>query len=254
MFPDLYSIGPLTIHTYGLAVALGFIAAFALTFRLARSYSMSHREVMDMGFLAVVWGIIGSRLLFVLINPSYYWAHPLDIFMAWEGGLVFSGGILAAGLAMFLYSRDKGIPFGRIGDLWAPGVALGQAVGRIGCFMAGCCFGKPLEGPLAVVFTDPRSLAPLNIFLHPTQLYAAFTGFLITGILYLLHKRKKFEGQVFLWFLILHSTGRLLVERFRADQRGTVPGAEMSVTQLIALVLLMASVAALLVITSKRKA
>lgn len=253
MFPDLFSIGPLTIHTYGLSVAVGFLAAFALTAWLARSHSLSHQQVVDMGFVGVVWGIMGSRLLFVLIHPSYYRAHPLEIFKIWEGGLVFSGGLLAVAAAMFLYSRRKRIPFRRIGDLWAPGVALGQAIGRIGCFMAGCCFGKPLDCPWAVVFTDPSSLAPLHVPLHPTQLYSAFSGFLITGILYMLHKRRKFEGQVLLWFFILHTTSRLLEERFRADQRGLIPGTDMSVTQLVALVLLIGSVVALFFISSRHK-
>jgi phosphatidylglycerol:prolipoprotein diacylglycerol transferase len=253
MFPDLFSIGPLTIHTYGVSVAVGFLAAFALTARLARSYFLNYQQVADMTFVGVVWGISGSRLLFVLIHPSHFWAHPLEIFKIWEGGLVFSGGLLAVAGAFFVYSRRNRVPFRRIGDLWAPGIALGQAVGRIGCFMAGCCFGIPLDSPWSVVFTHPRSLAPLNVSLHPTQLYSAFGGFLITCILYVLHKRKKFEGQVLIWFLILHSISRLLVERFRADHRGLIPGTEMSVTQLVALVLLFASVAALFMITPKRK-
>jgi phosphatidylglycerol:prolipoprotein diacylglycerol transferase len=246
MYPDLLSIGPLTIHTYGLLVAIGFLGAFALTSWLARAYSLGYQQVMDMGFAGLVWGIIGSRLLFVLIHPSHFRAHPLEIFKIWEGGLVFSGGLLAVAGAMFWYSRRSRIPFRTIGDLWAPGVALGQATGRIGCFMAGCCYGKPLDGPWSVVFTRPDSLAPLNIPLHPTQIYSALSGFLISGILVMLHKRKRFEGQVLLWFFILHSTSRLMVERFRGDQRGLIPGTEMSVTQLFALLLLVGSVAALL--------
>lgn len=253
MFPDLFSIGPLTIHTYGLLVAAAFIAALTMTARLARAYSISRQQVMDMAFVGVVWGILGSRILFILFHPSHYWAHPLEMFKVWEGGLVFSGGLVAVAAGMFLYSRHSQISFRRIGDLWVPGVALGQAIGRIGCFMAGCCFGRPLDNPLGVVFTHPDSLAPLNIPLHPTQLYSAFTGFLIAGILYMLHKRKKFEGQLLIWFFILHSTSRLLVERFRADHRGLIPGTEMSVTQLVALVLLGVSVAALLLVTSRRR-
>lgn len=253
MLPDLFSIGPLTIHTYGLLVALGFAAAFALTLRLSSAYGFGFQQVMDMGFIGIVAGVAGSRLLFVLINPSHFFAHPLEIFKIWEGGLVFSGGLVAVAGAMLFYSRRHGISFLRIGDLWTPGVALGQSLGRIGCFMAGCCYGKPLAAPWGVIFTDPGSLAPLDISLHPTQLYSALIGLLIAAVLLVLHKQKSFEGRILLWFLILHSTGSLLVERFRADHRGAIPGTEMNVTQLIAMILLIGSVAALMALTSKRK-
>jgi phosphatidylglycerol:prolipoprotein diacylglycerol transferase len=253
MFPDLFSIGPVTIHTYGILVALGFATAFSLTVRLSRSHGLGFQQVVDMSLVGIVAGVVGSRLLFVLIHPSHFSAHPLEIFKIWEGGLVFSGGVIAVATAMFFYSRRHNISFLRIGDLWSPGVALGQAFGRIGCFTAGCCYGKPLDAPWSVLFTDPEALAPLNIPLHPTQIYSALAGFLIAAILFMLRRRKNFEGRIFLWFLILHSTGRLLIERFRADYRGAVSGTEMSVTQLVALVLLIVSVGALMALTSKRK-
>ncbi|MDD5207359.1 MAG: prolipoprotein diacylglyceryl transferase, partial [Desulfobacterales bacterium] len=163
MLPDLLSIGPLTIHTYGLLVALGFAAAFASTLRLSPAYGLGFHQVMDMGFIGIVAGVAGSRLLFVLFNPSHFFARPLEMFKIWEGGLVFSGGLVAVAGAMLFYSRRHGISFLRIGDLWTPGVALGQSLGRVGCFMAGCCYGKPLDAPWSVVFTDPVSLAPLHI-------------------------------------------------------------------------------------------
>ncbi|MBN1103732.1 MAG: prolipoprotein diacylglyceryl transferase [Deltaproteobacteria bacterium] len=251
MFPDLFTIGPLTIHTYGAFVAMGFVAALVVTVRLAGSYGLAASQVMDMGFVSIVWGIIGSRLLFVLLNLSYYRSHPLDTLKVWQGGLVFSGGLVAAALALLWHSRRHRLSFWSVGDLWAPGVALGQGLGRIGCLMAGCCYGKPTDVPWAIVFCAPHSLAPLNMPLHPTQIYAALSGFVIFTVLLLLHRSKKYEGQVFLWFLILHSTARLLVERFRADDRGMVPGTDMSLTQLVATLVLLAAVATLFVLKSK---
>jgi phosphatidylglycerol:prolipoprotein diacylglycerol transferase len=251
MFPDLFSLGPVTVHTYGISVALGLTAAFAITIRLSRSYGFGYQQVIDMGFVGIIAGVVGSRLLFVLIHPSHFWARPLEILEIWEGGLVFSGGLVTVGGFMLFYSRRHPLPFLRIGDLWTPGVALGQAIGSIGCFMAGCCYGRPLYAPWRVVFTNPNSLAPLNIPLHPAQIYSALSGFLIAAVLLVLHRRKKFEGRILLWFLILHSTSSLLVERFRGDSRGVISGTEMSVTQLIALVLLIVSVAALMALTSK---
>lgn len=251
MFPNLFSLGPLTLHTYGLFVALGFTAGLLVTLRLGRAYGLSSQQVMDMAFVSIVSGIIGSRLLFVLINLPHFKAHPLDIFKIWQGGLVFSGGLVAVALTLFWYGRRQHLSFWRIGDLCAPGVSLGQAFGRIGCFMAGCCYGKPTDGACSVLFTHPDSLAPLNIPLHPTQLYEAAIGLVIFAVLWILQKRKKYQGQVMLWFLILHSTGRLLAEKFRADHRGWIPGTDMSVTQLVAMLILLGSVLVLFLVKSK---
>ena len=253
MFPDLFSIGPLTIHTYGLFVALGFVAALGVTIKLCKSHGLEAQQVMDMAFTTIIWGIIGSRLVFVLMNFSYYRAHPADVFKVWEGGLVFSGGLIVAALAAIWYSRKHHLSFWEMGDLFAPGLAIGQGIGRIGCFMAGCCYGKPTDKIWGVVFTHPNSLAPLDIVLHPAQLYSFLSGLVIFLVLLFLHAKRKYEGQVLLWFLILHSTGRLLIERFRGDDRGLIPGTEMSVTQLIAILILIASVVALFTLKSKKQ-
>jgi phosphatidylglycerol---prolipoprotein diacylglyceryl transferase len=253
MFPDLFSIGPFTLHTYGLFVALGFFAGLMLAVKTGKSMGMPPQRVMDMGFIVILAAVIGSRLLYVLMNLPYYRERPLDVFKIWQGGLVFSGGIVAVALAMAWYLRRHELSFRKVGDLWAPSASLGQAIGRIGCFMAGCCYGKPTDAPWGVVFDHAHSLAPPHISLHPTQLYSSMSGFVIFLILYLLQKRKRFEGQVLLWFLILHSTARLALERFRGDERGMILGGEMSVTQLVATLILVVSVAALLVIKSRRK-
>jgi phosphatidylglycerol:prolipoprotein diacylglycerol transferase len=252
MCPDLFSIGPLTLHTYGLFVAIGFVAALSVTLKLSKSHGLEAQQVMDMSFAIIIWGIIGSRLLFVLMNFSHYKAHPVDIFKVWEGGLVFSGGIIAAAFAAVWYARKHHLSFWDMGDLCTPGLAIGQGIGRIGCFMAGCCYGKPTDKIWGIVFTHPNSLAPLDIVLHPTQLYSLLSGLVIFLVLLLLHAKRKYEGQVLLWFLILHSTGRLLIERFRGDDRGLIPGTEMSVTQLVAILILTASVVALFALKSRK--
>ncbi|MFP3928950.1 MAG: prolipoprotein diacylglyceryl transferase [Desulfobacteraceae bacterium] len=245
MHPDLFSLGPLTIHTYGLFVALGFASAIWVSVWIGKNEGLTAQQVLDIGFLIVVWAIIGSRLLYILMNPGHYLEHPLDILKIWSGGLVFSGGLAAVVIVMIFYLRRRGVSVLKAGDILAPGIALGQGVGRIGCFMAGCCYGKPADVPWAVVFTDPKSLAPLNTPLHPTQLYSMGAAFALFGILLFIRSRKRFQGQVFIWFLILHSTARLAVERFRGDDRGLIPGTEMSVTQLVTLLVLLGAVAAL---------
>lgn len=251
MYPDLITIGPLTIHTYGVFVALGFALAIALTVRLGKQEGVSAQRVMDLAFLGIVWAIIGSRLFYVLLNLAYYRRQPLDMFKLWQGGLVFSGGLVIALLAVVWHLKRRGMPLLETADLFAPGLALGQGIGRIGCFFAGCCYGRPADVPWAVAFTDPECLAPLHLSLHPTQLYSALGGLLLFGLLMLLRKRRSFPGQVFIWYLILHSTFRLVVERFRGDDRGFVPGTEMSTTQLLTLLVLIGGVVALYVIKPK---
>jgi len=256
MFPELFSIGPLTLHTYGLLIAIGLVVGIIVTSWIGRSQGIEFQKIMDMGLIIIITGIIGSRLAYVLINFSYYKTNPVDIIKLWNGGLVFSGGLIAVLLVMAWYARQTGNSLWQIGDLWAPAAAVGQAIGRIGCFMAGCCYGKPTDMPWGVVFTDTRSLIPqdmLNIPLHPTQLYSSLSGFIIFIILMILSVKKRFEGQILLWFLILHSTGRLLVERFRGDDRGLILGGSWTATQLLTIIILIVSVIMLFILKPRKE-
>ncbi len=245
MLPELFSVGPITIHAYGLIVAIGFLAGIIVAVRLGRRSTISQQEIMDLVFLMAVSAIAGSRIFYIIINISYYKAHPMDAFKIWEGGLVFSGGVVAAGVALVFYTKRKGINLFRSADTLAPAVALGQSIGRVGCLLAGCCYGAPTNLPWAVTFTNPNALAPLHAPLHPTQIYSSLIGAAIFVILLILYRRKRYDGQVALWFLILQSTGRLFEERFRGDDRGFISEG-MSATQLLALIILVLSVTALI--------
>lgn len=251
MFPDLFSIGPFVVHTYGLFVGAGFFIGLMTTVILGKSEGINPQQVMDMGFIIILSSIIGSRVMYVIMNISYYSHMPLDIIKIWKGGLVFSGGIICVILVMLWYVKRHHLSLLKVCDLWAPAVAIGQAIGRIGCFMAGCCYGKPTDVKWGVVFTHPHSLAPPNILLHPTQIYSSISGILVFLIVLFLHSKKKFEGQVFLWFLILHSTARLAIERFRGDERGMLFSSNMSTTQFVTTCILVASVITLIVLKSK---
>ena len=253
MFPDLFSIGPLTIHTYGLFVALGFISGILITVKIGKDQGFPPQQVMDMAFVMILWAIVGSRLLYLLINLPYYRSNPLDALKIWQGGLVFSGGLIAVAAAMTWYLRRHHLSFWATGDLWAPALALGQGIGRLGCLMAGCCYGRPTDLPWGIIFSHPHSLAPQNIPLHPTQLYSSLGLFAIFFSLLFLHHKRRFQGQVFVWYLILHSTFRLFVERLRGDERGLVPGTEMTLTQLVATIVLILAVIALFFLKSRRE-
>lgn len=253
MHPDLFSIGPVTLHSYGLFVALGFIAGILIAIKLGKAVGITSNSVMDMGFIIILSGLIGSRLVYIIINFSHYVENPLDSIKLWQGGLVFSGGLVAAIIMLLLYVKHHKHNIWTIVDIWAPAAAIGQAIGRIGCFFAGCCYGQPTDHAWGIIFTNPKSIATLNIPLHPTQLYSSFSSFIIFAILIILNSKKKFEGQVFLWFLILHSTARLFLERFRGDSRGVFLTDDLTMTQFIALAILITAVASLFIFKPKDK-
>ncbi len=253
MHPDLFSIGPFTLHTYGLFVAVGFIAGILITIKLGKSAGIDSNSILDMGFIIILTGIIGSRLVYIIIKLPEFIAHPMDVFKIWEGGLVFSGGLVAVVIVMLIYVKKHKYNIRTIGDLWSPAAAIGQSIGRIGCFCAGCCFGKPTDVPWAVTFSHPHTVATYDIPIHPTQLYSSLSSLIIFGILLFINSKKKFEGQVFLCFLILHSTARLFLEQFRGDSRGVGITDELTLTQLIAIVILFSSVTALFVFMPRKK-
>ena len=223
MHPILLQFGRLTIYTYGLFIALGFFAALWIASREARRLGIDPKRIQDLGLLALVAALVGSRLFYVLVEWEYFVRHPLKVFEIWKGGLVFYGGFVVAALASLAYIRHYGLPVWATGDAIAPGLALGHAIGRIGCFFAGCCYGKECALPWAVTFTDPRGLAPLNVPLHPTQLYSALGNLAVFAVLYgLARKRLRVPGQVFGLYLVLYPAVRFAVEFFRADPRGSL--------------------------------
>jgi len=240
MHPDLFKIGPITIHTYGVFVALGIFCAVFCAMRLSEKEGISPSLISDLCFWIILGGVLGARITYVIANISYYIRYPLEIVEIWKGGLIFAGGLMVSCLVLGWHVRKYKLNFWKVGDILAPSAALGQAIGRIGCFMAGCCYGKPTDLPWAVVFHDPHSLAPLNIPLHPTEIYHSIACFTIFFVLMILRRNKSFEGKVFLWYLILHSFQRLLIEKFRGDLTPFV--GNLTITQLSSLIIMLTSV------------
>ena len=232
MFPTLIEIGPLTIHTYGFFIALGFLLALAWSTREARQRGLDPALVQDIGFYAIVAAIVGSRALYVLLNLDYFLANPFQTLMFWKGGLVFLGGVVAVVLTVFIFLRAHEQPILPWADTFMPGLALGQAVGRLGCFAAGCCFGKTCDLPWAVTFDAAGSLAPQGVPLHPTQLYHSLGALLSFVLLLAVKPYFKEPGRLTGVFLLLYPLVRIGVEFFRADFRGEV--GPFSVTQIMA--------------------
>ena len=246
-----HQIGPFTLHTYGMLVALGFLAALVVVMRGSRREGLPSEPVLDLAFVAVLAAIVGSRLLYVLFNLQEYLADPLRIFKVWEGGLVFHGGLLLAIPACFLVVRRSNLPAWATADVFAPAIALGQAIGRIGCFAAGCCYGAPWDPPFCVTYTHPDALAPLNVPLFPSQLFAFISGIIVFAVLVAYRPRRRAPGQVFWLYLILASTARLAEDAFRGTDAKLALVPWMSATQAISLGLAVVALT-LFVITGRR--
>lgn len=237
MYPILFNFGPVRIFTYGFFLALGFVTAIFLAGREAKRVGLPAGRFYDLCFYSILASLVGSRLLYVLTELSYFLEHPLEIFVLWKGGLIFHGGLALALAVAFYCMRRYGLPWRVTFDSLAVGMPVGQGLGRVGCFMAGCCYGKPSDWPWAVTFTDPDTLCPIKEALHPSQLYEALLLLFAFGVIYWFRTRKRFDGQLMLIYFLLAGAIRFGVEFFRhpADYRGPILFWAMPSTQVVAL-------------------
>lgn len=219
MWNDLFSIGPVTIHGYGLMIGLGVMAAILMGYFRAKRRGLSQDAVIDLCILVLICGFLGAKILYVLVSLPAFLADPLSV-LGNEGFVVY-GGIIGGVCAALIYCRRKKIFFWDYFDLLAPSVALAQGFGRIGCFLSGCCYGRETQSILGVVF-PVGSMAPAGVKLLPTQLFSSAGDFLIALVLLLYAKRSKRRGDVGALYLLLYGIGRFLVEFLRNDVRGEV--------------------------------
>ncbi len=233
MYPILLKIGKLSLYTYGLFVALGFVTGIWIARHEAKRLKEDQDKIMDLCFYVLLAAIVGSRMFYVFTNFNMFISDPLEIFRIWNGGLVFYGGFILALITAIVFVQRKRLSLFKTSDIMAPALAIGHAIGRIGCFFAGCCYGKACDLPWAVTFTNPDSLAPANVPLHPTQLYAAAANSLIFILLWVLRSRKKFDGQIFWIYVLLYGVARSVVEIFRGDFRGDLVFGVLSISQTI---------------------
>ena len=237
MHPVLLKLGPFSIHTYGFFVAMGFIAGILLAKREAKRLGEDPERIMDLSFYLLIAAIVGSRLLYIFINPEIFLSDILESFRIWNGGLVFYGGFIAALIIGLSYLKIKKMPLWRTMDIAALSLPLGQFFGRLGCFSAGCCYGKACDLPWAVTFTNPDTLAPMGIPLHPTQLYHAISNLSIFVFLWFFRRRKKYNGQLFWLYVMLYAVTRSFIEIFRGDFRGELIFGALSVAQAIGIIM-----------------
>jgi phosphatidylglycerol:prolipoprotein diacylglycerol transferase len=239
---------PIHIPTYGVLLAIAFSVGYWITLRLTLREGASTRAIETLFLLVVGGSIVGSRLFHVLFEDfAFYRANPVKIFAIWEGGYTLYGAMLASIAAIFAYCRYRRLDFLEYGDLSAPGTALGIAIGRVGCFCAGCCWGKPTQGPLGVIFTDPDSFVPWKgVPLHPAQLYESLGALAIFLYLEWRFRRRRYHGQIVLHGLLAYSVLRFVVEFFRGDDyRGYLFGHRLSYSQFVALAVVLVVVPAI---------
>lgn len=231
MHPILFEIGSITVYTYGFCIALGAVLAFTFMYVQARkAYSMSFDQANTLFLLLVVAAVAGGKLFLFFESPTYYLEQPKRLLSG--SGFVFYGSLLCCIPTMLWYFKRCKLPIKGMLDIMAMVTCIVHGFGRLGCFNAGCCHGTETDFFLGVVFTDERCQAPLNTQLHPVQLYEAGFIFLLLATLWFLSKRKQFEGQVFLVYLMAYSVGRAVLELFRGDEaRGFVVGNWLSHSQ-----------------------
>jgi phosphatidylglycerol:prolipoprotein diacylglycerol transferase len=247
----------LAVHSYGFFIAVGFVAGVWLSMREARKIGDDPERILDASFWLLVAGLLGSRVVFILVNWEDYLRDPLAIVRVWEGGLVWYGGFLGAVLAAIYYVRRYRMSYWRMADIIIPSVPLGHAFGRLGCFSAGCCWGRECAADfsLGVRFTHVDSLAPRNVPIHPVQLYEAFGETLIFFALVLTRSRKRFDGQVMLMHMTLYPILRSIVEVYRGDkERGFLIPGVLSTSQFISALVLVGAVMAQVVLVRRARA
>ncbi len=250
MYPKILDVGPLTIHTYGLLLALAFIAGIWLASRNAAKSGLNPDSIWNLGLIIIFSALVGAKLLLFISDSSYYMENPREIFSlaTLRSSGVYYGGLLLALVASAWYMHRTKLPSWKVADITAPGIALGQSIGRLGCLSAGCCFGKPTSMPWGITFTDTYSYenvgVPLNVALHPTQIYESLGTFLLSLFLMWRLGRKHFTGQIILEYLMLYAGLRFIIEFFRDDDRGFVLNGLLSTSQFIGILTILGSAAA----------
>jgi phosphatidylglycerol:prolipoprotein diacylglycerol transferase len=206
--PVAFTIGEISVRWYGVMVALAVVVLILwMVWQIRRGADISYDSLLTVALVAIPSGIIISRLIHIIDMWGFYMANPGQLLGF--GGLTIWGAILGATLGIWVYSRFSDFKFGYFMDLITPGVLLAQVVGRVGCTINGCCYGKASSLPWAVVYTNPDSYAPLGIAVHPTQIYEIIFLLIVFGVLFWLRKRFQPEGSLFLIYLSLYSMWRL---------------------------------------------
>lgn len=240
MYPRLFELGPITVYSYGVLLAAAYLLGLKLAMVRAERRGLDGARVLDLGIYIIIAALVGAKLLLLVTDFSTFRNDPRELLTLARSGGIFYGGLILAVAIAFWYIGRVGLPLWTTCDVFAPGIALGHVVGRFGCLFAGCCYGRPATVPWAITFTDPFAAAnvgtPLNIPLHPTQLYEAGVELLILITLLVMERRSRgFAGRTFWLYILLYAASRFFIEFYRGDERGSV--AMFSTSQFISIML-----------------
>jgi phosphatidylglycerol---prolipoprotein diacylglyceryl transferase len=239
MYPEIFHLS--FLHSYGFLVALAFLVALWMAGRLARREGLNPDAATNLAIYCALAAIGGAKLMMFVVDAGYYAEHPGEIFSlaTLQAGGVFYGGLIGALAVSWWYMRKTRLPLAKTSDAFAPAIALGHGIGRLGCFAAGCCWGTLCDRPWSVTFTDPAANhlvgVPLGVPLHPTQLYEAGAEFLIFGLLYWRIAKPHAKGQIIALYLMLYSTARFIVEFYRNHEQANPFGGPLDTSQWISL-------------------
>lgn len=236
MHPILFEVGSITVYTYGFCIAVGALLGFTYMYwQGKKQYGITFDQSNNLFIFLVLAGVIGGKLFMIFEDPALYLSNPKKLFTG--SGFVFYGSLLTAVPIMLWYFKKIKVPVLGMLDVMAAVTCIVHGFGRIGCFMAGCCYGLPTDSFLSVIFTSPVCQAePLHTPLHPTQLYEATFIFTILIVLLILKSKKQFDGQLFLIYLMVYAIGRGILELFRGDmERGFLIENILSNSQFISL-------------------
>ena len=239
MYPEIFHLS--FLHTYGALVAAAFLAALWMASKLGRRAGLNVDAITNLGIYCALSAIVGAKVMMFLVDVPYYIGHPGEVFSlsTLQAGGVFYGGLIAALAVSWWYMRKTHLPGLKTADVFAPAIALGHGIGRLGCFSAGCCWGTLCDRPWAVTFTNPAANIRSEYLgkpLHPTQLYEAFAEFLIFGILYWRIGKAHAAGTIIVLYLMLYSAARFVVEFYRFHDQGNLFGGPLDTSQWISLV------------------
>jgi phosphatidylglycerol:prolipoprotein diacylglycerol transferase len=254
MHPILFDFGTFTIYSYGVLLAAAYLLGLQFALVRARARGLDAQRVMDLGIWIIISALVGAKLLLLIVDFRQFTDNPRDLLGLARSGGVFYGGLIAAVVVALVYLRRHTLPLWTTTDVFAPGIALGHVVGRLGCLLAGCCFGRETTVPWAITFHNPAAIpqgTPLGVPLHPTQLYEAGAEALILVLLLATERRgRPFPGRTFWSYMFLYGLSRFIIEFYRGDSRGMVFGA-LSTSQFVSIFLVPLAIVMLFVLSRR---
>lgn len=254
MHPILFEIGGFPVYTYGVLLAAAYLLGLQFALVRARARGLDANRVMDLGIWIIISALVGAKLLLFIVDFDTFRNDPGELWTLLRSGGVFYGGLIAAVAVALWYLWRHALPVWTVTDAFAPGIALGHVIGRMGCFFAGCCFGRAADIPWAVTFTDPYAAqnagTTLHVPLHPTQLYEAGAELAILGFLLMFERKgRPFPGRTFWTYMLLYGVSRFIIEFYRGDARGMV--GDLSTSQFVSAILVPLSIAMLFVLSRR---